>query len=119
MRKIKTITGACLAASLVAGTAVGVAAQDDEPPPVSSGFTGRFTTQDDPLPHADDPVAVHTDGLETSEFAFQGSVVSSDPRMTGTFVFNHLALVDTRSDLNFEQGSDIGRKWRPQGDSNP
>ena len=91
MRNVKTTTISILAIGLLAGSAAGVAAQDEEA--TTSSFTGRSSfvelisegTWGVPLPNGLDEAANNV-GLHRWE--------SSDPRLTGDAIVANTALID-------------------------
>ena len=96
MRATRTIVIHIIVVGLLAGSAIGAAAQDEEPP-LSQGFTGSFTTQLDVLSGG---TWTETPGLgETDGFAYRGSMVWDDPRLTGTFTYTGNWLIDTRAGM--------------------
>lgn len=95
MRMIRTITITSFIVSLLAGSAVGAAAQDEDAAPISTAFTGAFTTQSDPIREGDSEAV---DGVDyTTGVAVETSMVSSDPRLTGEVVYTANWLLDLSS----------------------
>lgn len=96
MRKIRTAAITMTAVGLLAGSAV--VAQDEEPAPIATAFTGAFTSQIDMI---SDGTNDEADGLETTtEFAMRTSMVASDPRLTGSVVYTGNWLIDTRGGMS-------------------
>lgn len=94
MRTIRTITTSLLAVGLLTGSAAGVAAQDEGGEPVSTSFTGKFTSQSDVI--SEGTSTRSPDGLElTTDIVVVQSMVSSDPRLTGAVTATLTYLIDT------------------------
>lgn len=94
MRTIRATATAILSIGLLASPAVGVAAQDEGQGSLVTSFTGEFTTQIDVIsegtPFGD------ADGFEgTNGLVARMSMVSSDPRMTGTVISTANFILDT------------------------
>lgn len=93
MRTIKTTTVSILALGLLAVSTVGVSAQDEEAAAEVSSFTGERTTQQDQIFEG---TSSTSDGLEeVTGSVYVGSLVSSDPRLTGTYTSTDNYIVDT------------------------
>ena len=98
MRMIETTTTFILALGLLAGSAVGVAAQDEEAVADVSSFTADRTTQQDQVVEG---TSSDAGGLEeTTGSVYVGSLVSSDPRLTGTYTSVDNWVVDTTEMLD-------------------
>jgi hypothetical protein len=103
---IRTTTISILAAGLLAGTTVGVTAQDEGSERVTTSFTGRFTSQEDVISHGTS-TGPGDDGLElTTGIVVLGSMVSSDPRLTGTVTSALTYLIDTNA-INDDHAANI------------
>ena len=98
MRTIRTTTITALVVGLLAGSTVGVAAQDAPPEQLITSFTADRTTQQDQVIEG---ASTTTDGLEeTIGSVYVGSLVSSDPRFTGTYTSVDNWVVDTTEMLD-------------------
>lgn len=105
MRTTQNVIVSLLTLSLLAGSAVAVAAQDGDTEPLSTSFTGKFTSQSDPLREGSGGVI---DGIDHIEgLAARGSMISSDPRLTGTFIYTANWLIDTTAGTNTEHMANI------------
>jgi hypothetical protein len=84
MRTIKTTTISILAVGLLAGSAGGVAAQDEEETAVVTSFTGVFSPDAEGLPNPAQTEGVLPNGFSWNNgFAWKTSWESSDERMAG------------------------------------
>jgi hypothetical protein len=93
MQTIKTTAISILALGLMAGSTVGVTAQDEGAAADVSSFTADRTTQQDQVVEG---MSSASDGLEeTTGSVYMGSLVSSDPRLTGTYTSVDNYIVDT------------------------
>ncbi len=82
MRPIETTVVSILALGLLAGSAIGVAAQDEEAPAGVTSFTGSFST-DAEWPDVATETELPNGFSETTGHVRLNSWVSSDPRLTG------------------------------------
>jgi hypothetical protein len=98
MRMIKTTTISILAVGLLAGSAVGVAAQDDAAVAEVTSFTGERTTQQDQVVEGTSSASGGLD--EVTGSVYVGSLVASDPRLTGTYTSTDNYIVDTTEMLD-------------------
>ena len=115
MRAIKTTTISILALGLLAGSAVGAAAQDEAPvagaPTGASFFTGTY---EGGFPTTEPVVTAVDDGEQIRGLVVQGTIDTSDPRMTG--------VVTQAIDIDDAELGDAGRvslsahSWRIEND---
>ena len=98
MRTIKSTTISIVALGLLACSTFAVAAQDEEAAADVGSFTADRTTQQDQVIEG---ATSASDGLEeTTGSVYVGSLVSSDPRLTGTYTSVDNWVVDTTEMLD-------------------
>lgn len=98
MRTIRNTTIATLVVGFLAGSTAGIAAQDEASEPVVTSFTADRTTQQDQVVEG---TSSTVDGLdETIGSVYVGSLVSSDPRFTGTYTSVDNWVLDTTEMLD-------------------
>ena len=98
MRTIESTTISILALGLLACSTFAVAAQDEEAAAGVGSFSADRTTQQDQVIEG---TSSASDGLEeTTGSVYVGSLVSSDPRLTGTYTSMDNWVVDTTEMLD-------------------
>ena len=96
MRAIRTTTISILAVGLLAGSAVGVAAQDGEAADGATSFTGNSRES---LYVSDPPPVATPDGMDVgTEWVIQLRWVTTDPRLTGQATATTNWVVDEGED---------------------